>query len=75
MAPEKNVGGLDRTFRAILGTLLVAVAVDAAIDGRRAVSVAVGLVGAGLLFNAATRYCGLNATLGIDTCSDGSGDA
>ena len=69
MALERNVGGLDRLLRAVVGTLLVAVAVDAAIDGRRTVSLAVGVAGAALLVNAATRFCGLNAALGIDTCS------
>lgn len=69
MALQKNVGGRDRLARGVLGTVLVAVAVSALIAGRRGAGALAALVGAGLLFNAATQFCGLNALLGIDTCS------
>ncbi|WP_276301117.1 YgaP-like transmembrane domain [Halorussus lipolyticus] len=69
MALERNVGGLDRIARAVVGVALVAVAVGAFLTARRGVATAAALAGAGLLFNAATQFCGLNALLGIDTCS------
>ena len=68
MNVERNVGGLDRALRAVIGVVLLAVAIDAAIDGRRAVSVGLTAVSVGLLVNVLTRFCGLNAVLGIDTC-------
>jgi uncharacterized membrane protein len=69
MALERNVGGRDRIVRGVLGTTLVVAAVGAVLAGRQLVGVAAALVGAGLLFNAATQFCGVNALLGIDTCS------
>ncbi|MFC4450130.1 YgaP family membrane protein [Halorussus aquaticus] len=69
MALERNVGGLDRIARAVGGVALVAVAVGAFFTGRDGIGVAAVLGGAGLLFNAATQFCGVNALLGIDTCS------
>jgi uncharacterized membrane protein len=69
MALERNVGGRDRLVRGVLGTTLVVAAVGAVLAGRQLVGVAAALVGAGLLFNAATQFCGVNALLGIDTCS------
>jgi hypothetical protein len=69
MALQQNVGGLDRKARAVVGIALVALAVGAFVTARRAVGVAAALAGAGLLFNAATQFCGVNALLGIDTCS------
>jgi uncharacterized membrane protein len=69
MALEKNVGGRDRTVRGVVGASLVAVALGALLTGRSSAGVVAGVVGAGLLFNAATQFCGLNALLGIDTCS------
>ena len=69
MAFKRNVGGLDRIARAVLGTALVAVAVGAFVLGRGGVGVVTAIAGAALLFNAATQFCGLYALLGIDTCS------
>ena len=69
MVLERNVGGTDRIARAVVGIALVAVAVGAFLTARRGVGVAAALAGAGLLFNAATQFCGVNALLGIDTCS------
>ncbi|EMA53201.1 MULTISPECIES: YgaP family membrane protein [Halococcus] len=65
---ERNVGGLDRIARGVLGACLVAVAFGAFRAGRRSTAVAVALGSAGLLFNFATARCGLNKLLGIDTC-------
>ena len=69
MVLQKNVGGLDRIARIVVGVALVAVAVGALVVARRGLAVATGLAGAALLFNAATQFCGVNALLGIDTCS------
>ncbi|WP_128478176.1 YgaP family membrane protein [Halorussus pelagicus] len=70
MAFKRNVGGLDRIARAVLGVALVAVAVGAFVLGRGGnIGVVAGIAGAALLFNAATQFCGINALLGIDTCS------
>ena len=67
MLPEKNVGGTDRKVRAALGLLLAVGAVLALRSDRRPVGAIAGITAAGLLFNAVTCFCGLNATLGIDT--------
>lgn len=66
---ERNVGGLDRIARGLLGTVLVAVAIGAVLANRRSMAVAAGLGSAGLLFNFATGRCGANKLLGINTCS------
>jgi hypothetical protein len=65
--PERNVGGIDRLARALLAALLTVVAVRALRSGRRSAGLLalLGAVGAG--FNATTCFCGLNATLGLDT--------
>jgi hypothetical protein len=68
--PERNVGGVDRLARALLAVVLTVVAVSAVRSGRRSVG-AVALLGAlGAGFNATTCFCGLNATLGIDTTEE-----
>ncbi|RZH67386.1 YgaP family membrane protein [Natrinema altunense] len=64
---ERNVGGLDRIVRSVLGLWLLAVTVAALVAGRRGTAVATGIAAAGLLFNAMTRFCGGNYLLGIDT--------
>ncbi len=66
---EKNVGGLDRIARGVLGTVLVVVAIGAFVAGRRSTAIATALGSAALLFNAATGRCGMNKLLGINTCS------
>lgn len=72
MHTKRNVGGLDRVIRGLLGVLFVAVAVDAAIDDRPRVAAATGLVGIGFLLNVVTGFCAANGALGIDTCSRNS---
>ena len=69
MALTKNVGGLDRVVWAVLGIGLLIVTLRS-LTGDRHLTALVAVVGAaGLLFNATTQFCGLNAALGIDTCS------
>jgi hypothetical protein len=69
--PERmrNVGGYDRLARALLGVFLFAIAVVAAVSGQQLLAVFGMIASAGLLFNAATQFCGINAVLGLDTCS------
>ena len=69
---QRNVGGLDRVVRGVLGIWLVVAAVAAYLDDRRTTAAIAGVAGAGLLQNAATGFCGCNALLGIDTTSDES---
>ncbi len=66
---EQNVGGIDRLLRGVLGIVLLGVAVGATIAGRRPIGLVAAIGSIGLLFNVATQFCGMNALLGIDTCS------
>lgn len=69
---QRNVGGLDRVLRGVLGIWLAVVAVAAYLDDRPTTAAVAGIAGAGLLQNAVTGFCGCNALLGIDTTSNGS---
>jgi hypothetical protein len=66
---ERNVGGMDRIARGVVGVCLLAVAVGALFAGRRSAGVAAAVGSAALLFNFTTGRCGLNKLLGINTCS------
>ena len=70
MERNRNVGRLDRAIRVAVGTLLVAIAIDAVIDERRLVATATAIAGLALLKNALTGYCIGNEVLGIDTCGE-----
>ncbi len=64
-----NVGNLDRILRAILGVVLIlAPFVSGAAVFQGWVMWASVIVGAVLLFTAATRFCGLYRVFGIKTC-------
>jgi hypothetical protein len=65
----KNVGGVDRIARGILGTVLVVVAIGALLANRRSTAVAATLGSVALLFNFTTGRCGMNKLLGINTGS------
>ncbi|WP_135807106.1 YgaP family membrane protein [Halorussus marinus] len=69
MPLRKNVGGTDRLARGVAGAALAGLAVVASVTGRGPLAVVAALAGGGLLFNAATQFCGVNALFGIDTCS------
>jgi len=71
LVPEsaRNVGGLDRTLRWVGGAALLAVGVAGFAAGWATVGAVAALTGVGLLFNAVTGFCVMNALLGIDTCS------
>lgn len=67
---ETNVGGRDRQLRALLAVALTILAVSTLQKGKRKTGL-LAVVGAlGFGFNATTSFCGLNATLGIDTTEE-----
>jgi hypothetical protein len=70
---DKNVGGLDRNARFVVGTLL-AVAGIAAVADFLAVGVVIGavalVVAAILLVTGATQKCPLNEVAGVDTYNE-----
>lgn len=71
---DKNVGGLDRTGRILIG-VIVAVAGIAAVIGYWEVGVAIGgvalVIGAILLGTGTTQKCPINQVAGIDTTEQG----
>ncbi len=67
---EKNEGALDRGARLVVGGGLVAVSVASlGIRSARPLGILSGLVGAVLLFTAATGSCLLYRLVGVSTCS------
>ncbi|UPM43081.1 YgaP family membrane protein [Halocatena salina] len=68
MAFERNVGGIDRIVRGVLGTWLLLVTIRAMLNGQRTKAFATGIASVGLLFNVVIGWCGLNAALGVDSC-------
>ena len=67
---ERNVGGLDRIVRGVLGVWLVVVAAAAYRDDKPERAAIAAVAGVGLLQNAVTCFCGGNYLLGIDTTTD-----
>ena len=67
---ERNVGETDRTVRAVVGGLLAVATLGAFLLGRRRLGGVTLIASAGLLFNAVSGFCGLNAALGIDTAEE-----
>ena len=67
---ERNVGGLDRIVRGVLGIWLVVVAAAAYRDDKPERAAIAAVAGVGLLQNAVTCFCGGNYLLGIDTTTD-----
>lgn len=68
MGGRKNVGGIDRIARGVVGVALSGLGVGAFLAGEPVAGVLAAAFGVGLLSNAATQYCVVNAALGIDTC-------
>ena len=64
---QRNVGGLDRVIRGVLGIWLAVVAVAAYLEDQRTAAAITGIASAGLLQNAVTGFCGGNALFGVDT--------
>jgi len=70
---QQNVGGIDRLARAVLAVVFLGIGALALVGGNTLLGAGGLLAGAGFGFNALTGFCGINAMLGIDTCSwDGS---
>ncbi len=67
---ERNVGGIDRTGRLVIGTVL-AIAGVAALAGYWAIGAVAGaialVIGLVLLVTGTTQKCPINDTVGIDT--------
>jgi uncharacterized membrane protein len=67
---NKNVGGIDRTGRIVIG-VVVAIAGIAALTGYWAAGAAIGgialIIGAILLVTGTTQKCPINEAAGIDT--------
>lgn len=67
---DRNVGGLDRTGRIVVG-LVAVIAGIVALSGYWAVGIAVGIValvvGAVLLVTGTTQKCPINEAVGVDT--------
>jgi len=74
---ERNVGGLDRQVRLVVGVALAVVGTAGGL-GYLPFGAFGGAVlmaaGAGLLFNAVTGRCLANHLLGVDTCKRPSGE-
>lgn len=68
--PETNVGGTDRLLRGLLAVVATVVAVRALASGRRKTGLVAALAALGAGFNVTTKFCGLNAALGIDTTEE-----
>lgn len=70
---NRNVGGIDRTGRIVIGTLAVLAGI-AALGDYVAVGTAFGgvavVVGAILLLTGTTQKCPINQATGIDTTED-----
>jgi Protein of unknown function (DUF2892). len=72
----RNVGGIDRTVRAILAVGLLGVGGWGLLTGGSPVGAVGLLAGVGLAFNAVSQFCIANYLLGVDTCSwDGAEEA
>lgn len=67
---DKNVGGIDRTDRILIG-VVVAIAGIAALTGYWAAGAVIGgialIIGAILLVTGTTQKCPINEAAGIDT--------
>ena len=72
---DKNVGGIDRTGRIVIGVIIV-IAGIAALTGYWAAGAVIGgvalVVGAILLVTGTTQKCPINEAVGIDTTDRGT---
>ncbi|PSP60397.1 DUF2892 domain-containing protein [Halobacteriales archaeon QH_7_66_37] len=75
MTFQRNVGGIDRIARTILAVVFLGIGVLVFTDGRQALGAGALIAGAGLGFNAVSGFCGLNAMLGVNTCSRDSAES
>ncbi len=63
----RNEGVTDRVARAVLGAGLIGLSLGVGVVSRKPLGLGAALVGAVLLFTAATGSCQLYRPLGIDT--------
>lgn len=64
---EKNMGGLDRSLRIILGLALLAYAF---MGGAGGLGLVAGVIGAVFLVTSAVSFCPLYRLIGLKTCQD-----
>lgn len=75
MALKRNVGGRDRQVRGVLGGVLLLAGLAGWTSDYRIAGALALAVGLGLLANAVTQFCTINALLGVNTCEvDSHGD-
>lgn len=72
---NRNVGGIDRIVRGVVGIWLVVVALAAYLDDEPTRAAIAGIAGIGLLQNAAVGFCGGNYLFGIDTTGESPSEA
>lgn len=72
---QRNVGGLDRIARGVLGIWLLVVAAAAYWDDATERAAIAGIAGLGLLVNVVGGFCGGNYLLGVDTTAGDDCDA
>jgi hypothetical protein len=74
---QRNVGGLDRIGRLVIGSLLLLAGVAGYVGAVRVAvgplpqaltSVGLAVIGLVLLVTGGTQRCPINSALGIDTC-------
>jgi diphthamide biosynthesis methyltransferase len=67
---ERNESALDRVARLVVGGGLVAVSVTSlGVSSAKPLGILVGVIGAVLVFTAATGSCLLYRLVGVNTCS------
>ncbi len=67
---ERNESALDRVARLVVGGSLVAVSVTSlGVSSAKPLGILVGVIGAVLVFTAATGSCLLYRLVGVNTCS------
>lgn len=66
---DRNVGGIDRLARGVLAVLLAGIGIWALTVNQWTLGLLALLASGGLTFNVVTGFCGINAVLGVDTCS------
>ena len=63
----RNVGGIDRRLRAVVGTIAIVGAGFFYQAGQAGLAVLALILGVGLWLNVALCFCSINKLLGVDT--------
>ena len=66
---KKNVGGIDKTLRFIIGPVLLIAAFAAPVS--QTARIVMGVFGAIALVTGIVGYCPLWAIIGVNTCKEG----